>query len=107
MNKEKLNDKVIEELKKVYDPELPLNLYDMGLFYNIDFGEESDGKIACQITMTLTSPGCPVSEHLVNRVYEVIGTIPELDNVYVELTFEPPWNESMMSEDARIQMAMM
>jgi metal-sulfur cluster biosynthetic enzyme len=107
MNDEELKDKVIEELKKVYDPELPLNLYDMGLFYEIEFGEGHENKRACQIVMTLTSPGCPVSEELMQRVYDVVGTIPEIDVVSVELTFDPPWSEMMMSEDAKIQMSMM
>lgn len=106
MDNEVLKEKVIEELKKVYDPELPVNLYDMGLFYKIDFGEGSTGKKVCQIDMTLTSPGCPVSDYLVGRVSEVVSYIPEIDEVYVDLTFEPPWNPIMMSEEAKEHLAM-
>ncbi len=106
MNKEELKEKVIEELKKVYDPEFPVNLYDMGLFYKIDFGEGSNKKTSCKIDMTLTSPSCPVSDQLINRVYEVVGYLPEIDEVYVELTFEPPWNHYMMSEEAKEHLAM-
>ena len=106
MKDEELKNKVIKELKKVYDPELPVNLYEMGLFYKIEFGEGSNGKTSCQIDMTLTSPGCPVSDNLIGRVYEVVGYIPEIDEVYVELTFEPPWNPDMMSEEAKEYLAM-
>lgn len=107
MNEEELKEKVIEALRQVYDPELPVNLYDMGLFYSIEFGESTLGGKACQLLMTLTSPGCPVADSLINRVYAVVGEIQEIDEVYVELTFEPPWNEEMMSEDAKLQMTMM
>jgi metal-sulfur cluster biosynthetic enzyme len=106
MENEVLKEKVIEELKKVYDPEIPVNLYDMGLFYRIDFGKSSSGKTACLIDMTLTSPGCPVSDYLLNRVNEVVGYIPEIDEVYVDLIFEPPWNSHMMSEEAKEYMSM-
>jgi len=106
MDNEKLKEKVIEELKKVYDPEIPVNLYDMGLFYNIEFGIGGNKKRVCQIDMTLTSPGCPVSDYLLGRVSEVVSYIPEIDEVYVDLTFEPPWNSHMMSEEAKEHLAM-
>lgn len=106
MENEELKEKVIEELKKVYDPELPVNLYDMGLFYKIDFGGGNNSNVVCQISMTLTSPGCPVSDHLVGRVYEVISYIPQISEVYVELTFDPPWTSDMMSEEAKEHLAM-
>ncbi|MBE0490804.1 MAG: DUF59 domain-containing protein [Sulfurospirillum sp.] len=102
-----LKEIVITALKTVYDPELPVNLYDMGLFYNIEFGEASSGGKSCLITMTLTSPGCSVSDTLVENVYAVTREIKQLDEVYVELTFEPPWDPTMMSEEAQLHVAMM
>lgn len=102
-----LKERVIEALKTVYDPELPVNLYDMGLFYKIEFGNSSSKGRACLITMTLTSAGCPVSDYLVERVYAVLSTLEGIDEVYVELTFEPPWDPSMMSEEAQLETGMM
>lgn len=106
MEYEELTQKVIDELKKVYDPEIPVNLYDMGLFYKIDFGEGTKGNFVCLISMTLTSPGCSVADHLVARVNEVVSYIPELSEVHVELTFEPPWTPDMMSDEAKDHLAM-
>lgn len=106
MNEEELNLKVIEELKKVYDPEIPVNLYDLGLFYKIDFGLGSTKERICHIDMTLTSPSCPVSDSLLNQVYEVVSTIEQIDEVYVDIVFDPPWTPDMMSEEAKEHLAM-
>lgn len=106
MDQEELREAVIEELKKVYDPEFPVNLYDMGLFYNIEFGKGKEDQVTCQLIMTLTSPSCPVSDHLLNRVYEVVSYLPQIDEVYVELTFDPPWTPDMMSQEAKDHLIM-
>jgi metal-sulfur cluster biosynthetic enzyme len=107
MDDDTLKQKSIEALKSVYDPELPVNLYDMGLFYKIEFARSSQGRVTCAIDMTLTSPACSVSDLLVERVYGVLTQIKEIDEVYVQLVFDPPWDPMMMSEDAQLQMSMM
>jgi len=107
MDEDALKERVIEALRSVYDPELPVNLYEMGPFYKIEIVQSELGKVTCAIDMTLTSPACSVSDLLVERVYGVLGEIKELDETYVQLVFDPPWNPMMMSEDARLLVDMM
>lgn len=95
-----IKEKVIENLKKVFDPEIPANVYDLGLIYEINF-EEKGNYLHCYIMMTLTSPACPVAETLVEQVRYVALAVDEIDEVKVNLTFTPPWSMEMMSEDAR------
>ncbi len=95
--------RVVETLKEIYDPEIPVNIYDIGLIYNIDISAQ--GKV--DIKMTLTSPMCPVAESLPP---EVEGKVAEADGVTesnVEVIWEPPWNMEMMSEAAQLQLGMM
>ncbi|MGE4586301.1 MAG: iron-sulfur cluster assembly protein [Mangrovibacterium sp.] len=93
-------DKIIDKLKEVYDPEIPVNIYDLGLVYNVDVDEQ--GK-AC-IVMTLTAPGCPVADMLVEDTRQAAFAVDGVEEVEVELTFEPPWDKSMMSEEARLEL---
>ncbi|QKF66420.1 [Fe-S] cluster assembly protein [Arcobacter venerupis] len=95
-----IEEKIIENLKKVYDPEIPSNIYDLGLIYNIEF-EQKDRYLHCTITMTLTSPTCPVAESLLEQVKYVTLAVDEVDEAKVTLVFSPPWDPSMMSEDAK------
>lgn len=92
-------DLIINNLKEVYDPEIPVNIYDLGLVYNVDI----DGNTA-NILMTLTAPGCPVIDILIDDVTSAGKSVEGIENVNVELTFEPPWDKSMMSEEARLEL---
>ena len=94
-----LKEKVIEEIKKIYDPEIPVNIFELGLIYKI---EVKDNKI--DIEMTLTSPNCPVAESLPKEVKDSIMEIKEVKNVDLELVWEPPWDKSMMSEAAKLEL---
>jgi len=93
-------DLIIANLKEVYDPEIPVNVYDLGLIYNVDVDENNNANII----MTLTAPGCPVVDMLVEEITEAARKLDSIENVNVELTFEPPWDRSMMSEEARLEL---
>ena len=95
-----IENKIIEHLKKVYDPEIPANIFDLGLIYEIRF-EEKNNYLYCEVDMTLTSPTCPVADSLLEQVKYVTLAVDEVDEAKVNLVFNPPWNPSMMSEDAR------
>ena len=95
-----LKDKVIEEIKKIYDPEIPVNIYELGLIYDIDIDQNNNVKIK----MTLTTPNCPVAESLPNEVKNSIKEIKEVKNVDLDLVWYPPWNKSMMSEAAKLEL---
>jgi FeS assembly SUF system protein len=98
------NDKrildIIEVLKEVYDPEIPVNIYDLGLVYSIEVDEDNTANIL----MTLTAPGCPVADMIIQNVYENVITVDGVVEVNVELTFEPSWDKSMMSEEAKLEL---
>jgi FeS assembly SUF system protein len=93
-------DLIIEKLKDVYDPEIPVNIYDLGLVYNVDIDE----KNKVNIVMTLTAPGCPVADMLVDDTRQAALSVEGVEDAEVELTFEPPWDKSMMSEEARLEL---
>ena len=103
-----LKDKIVEELKKIYDPEIPVNIYELGLIYGIACAQESEG-IKCVVTMTLTSVGCPVSESLVDQVRNIGYIIEGYPDLIVEpyLVFEPPWSQDKMSDEAKLQLGML
>lgn len=100
MNTE-LNERVIELLRTVYDPEIPVNIYDLGLIYNIDVNDEEDWL---QVDMTLTAPNCPAADFIVEDVRQKLESIPEFKRVDVNLVFEPEWNKDMMSEEAKLEL---
>jgi len=93
-------DLIIERLKDVYDPEIPVNIYDLGLIYNVSIDENNTANIV----MTLTAPGCPVADVLVGDVYQSAIGVEGVEAANVELTFDPPWDKSMMSEEARLEL---
>ncbi|MGB5966269.1 MAG: iron-sulfur cluster assembly protein [Sulfurimonadaceae bacterium] len=103
-----LKEKIIEEIKKIYDPEIPVNIYELGLIYGIDCAKESDG-IKCVVTMTLTSVACPVSESLVDQVRNIGYVINDVPDLVVEpyLVFDPPWSQEKMSDEAKLQLGML
>jgi len=96
-----LEEGIVEALKTVYDPEIPVNIYEMGLIYDIDI---EGGEV--KLKMTLTSPGCPVAGSLPGEVKAKVETVPGVASADVELVWEPTWNPSMMSEAARLQLGM-
>ena len=109
---ENATDKDIEEviwqqLKTCYDPEIPVNVVDLGLIYRLDVSSSTDGQRSVNIDMTLTAPGCGMGEILVQDAQEKIAVIPTVADVRVELVFDPPWNQSMMSDEARLQTGLM
>ena len=95
-----LKDKVIAEIKKIYDPEIPVNIYELGLIYDINVDKDNNIKI----DMTLTSPNCPVAESLPNEVKNSVKEIKEVKNVNLNLVWEPPWDKSMMTESAKLEL---
>jgi FeS assembly SUF system protein len=103
---DKIKEKVIEELKNIYDPEIPANIYDLGLIYDIDCKEGETGA-KCHITMTLTSPFCPVAESIVNLVKNIKNKVDGIEELDVDLTFEPPWTQEKMSDEAKLQLGML
>ena len=97
----KLIDQIVEKLKTVYDPEIPVDIYELGLIYDVKL----DGKKA-SLDMTLTSPHCPVAETLPMQVRRTVEEIPELEEVEVKIVWEPPWDKSKMSEAARLELGL-
>jgi len=95
-----IKNKVIEEMKKIYDPEIPVNIYELGLIYKIDVDE----KNKVNIDMTLTSPNCPVAESLPNEVKENIKKVDGVSDVNLNLVWEPPWDQDKMSEAAKLEL---
>ena len=97
---EALSIKIVEKIKTIYDPEIPVDIYELGLIYDVFVYEKSDVRIL----MTLTSPNCPVAETLPMEVEEKIRSIDEVRNAEVEITFDPPWTQDMMSEEAKLEL---
>ena len=98
--KMKVEKNVLTTLKGIFDPEIPVNVFDLGLIYKIDVQE--DMKV--MITMTLTAPNCPVAESLPNEIKEKVANTEGVNGAEVEMTFEPPWNQDMMSEEAKLDL---
>ena len=95
-----LKEKIIEEIKKIYDPEIPVNIYDLGLIYDV----KVENKNTAKVKMTLTSPNCPVAESLPKEVKDCIMQVEEIENVDLDLVWDPPWNQTMMSEAAKLEL---
>tara|TARA_B100001123_G_scaffold433646_1_gene558797 strand:+ start:465 stop:767 length:303 start_codon:yes stop_codon:yes gene_type:complete len=95
-----IKNKVIEEIKKIYDPEIPINIFELGLIYKL----EVDNKNKVSVDMTLTSPNCPVAESLPNQVKENIMKVKGVSDVDLKLVWEPPWNKDRMSEAAKLEL---
>ena len=95
-----IEQKIISVLETVYDPEIPVNIYELGMIYNIKVDEE----VNVEITMTLTSPSCPVAESLPGEVRQRIKDIEDIKDVKINLVWEPPWNKDMMSDEAKLNL---
>ena len=100
MNTQDLGEKIVKELKSIFDPEIPVDIYELGLIYDVFVNEDYEVKIL----MTLTSPNCPVAESLPQEVEEKIRSIDEVKTAEVEITFDPPWNKDLMSEEAKLEL---
>lgn len=100
MSEKKLEDIVIEVIKTIYDPEIPVDVYEMGLIYEVKIDEDHNAHIL----MTLTSPSCPVAESLPMEVEQKVAGIQGIKSAKVELTFDPPWEKEMMSEEAMLEL---
>ncbi len=98
-----IGEEIIRVLKTVYDPEIPVDIYELGLIYDVQISEEADVKII----MTLTSPNCPVAESLPQEVKDKVKEVENVKEVDLELTFEPTWNKDMMSEEAKFELGML
>lgn len=98
-----LNDKVVEALKTVYDPEIPVNIYDLGLIYDLKISPEG----VVDLDMTLTAPGCPVAEHFPTWVEDAVKTVEGISDAHVELVWDPPWNPDRMSDEAKLELGFM
>ena len=98
-----LYDQIVEGIRTVYDPEIPVNIFDLGLIYTISISEEN----AVLVIMTLTAPGCPVAEDMPGWVADAVGPIPGVKQIDVEITWDPPWGMDMMSEEARLELGFM
>ena len=98
-----LDDQIIQVLKGIYDPEIPINIYDLGLIYRVDVNEDKN----VIIDMTLTAPGCPVAQTFPGTVECAIKSIPEVNDVHVELVWDPPWTQENMSEAALLQLGLL
>lgn len=103
MNEEALKERVIEKIKTIFDPELPVNIYDLGLIYSIDILPINN----VQITMTLTAPGCPAAQSLPVEVDQRVRELDGINDVHVCVTWTPAWNKSMMSEEASLELGFM
>ena len=98
--KQVLENRVISVLKSIYDPEIPVDIYELGLIYEINFREDKHADIM----MTLTSPNCPVAESLPQEVQDKVAGIDDIPSAKVEIVFDPPWNKDMMSEEAQLEL---
>lgn len=99
-NTEDLGEKIVKELKLIFDPEIPVDIYELGLIYDVFVNEDNEVKIL----MTLTTPNCPVAETLPQEVEEKIKSLDEVKAAEVEITFDPPWTKDLMSEEAKLEL---
>ena len=95
-----IEEKIVKMLRTVYDPEIPVNVYDLGLIYNVEVDDEKNGKIE----MTLTDPNCPAADFIVEDVRMKIESIEDVKSVDIQLVFEPEWDKDMMSEEAKLEL---
>ena len=103
MDIEKLGEKIVRVLKTIYDPEIPVDIYELGLIYDVFVNEDYEVKIL----MTLTSPNCPVAESLPQEVNEKVKSLNQVKDSEIEMTFDPPWSKDLMSEEAQLELGLM
>jgi FeS assembly SUF system protein len=98
-----LGDKIVGVLKSIFDPEIPVDIYELGLIYDVFVNEDADVKIL----MTLTTPNCPVAETLPKEVEEKVKSLDAVNDAKVEITFDPPWSQDLMSEEAKLELGLL
>jgi FeS assembly SUF system protein len=98
-----LENEIINTLKGIYDPEIPVNIYDLGLIYELDVDDDNNVKVR----MTLTTPNCPIADSLIAEVQHKIEAIEGVQSVNLKLTFDPPWDESMLTDEARLELGLL
>jgi FeS assembly SUF system protein len=98
-----LEDAVINTLKSIYDPEIPVNIYDLGLIYEIDVDDENNVKIR----MTLTTPNCPIADDIIAEVQHKVEAVQGVESVNLKLTFDPPWDESNLTDEAKLELGLL
>ena len=98
--KTKIEERIVDVLKTVYDPEIPVNIYDLGLIYKVDVKDEGD----VDIDMTFTAPSCPAADFILEDVRQKVDSLEGVKNATVNLVFEPAWDQSMMTEEARVEL---
>jgi len=103
INTDLIGEKVVSVLKTIYDPEIPVDIYELGLIYDVFVNEDYNVKII----MTLTSPNCPVAESLPKQVEEKVESIKTIKSAKVEITFDPPWSKDLMSEEAKLELGLL
>ncbi|WP_019670972.1 DUF59 domain-containing protein [Eudoraea adriatica] len=103
INTQELGEKIVTVLKTIYDPEIPVDIYELGLIYDVFVNEDKDVKIL----MTLTSPNCPVAETLPVEVEEKVKSLDLVKGAEVEITFDPPWTQDLMSEEAKLELGLL
>ena len=100
---QEIGDKIVGVLKTIYDPEIPVDIYELGLIYYVFVNDENNAKIL----MTLTSPNCPVAESLPIEIEDKVKSLKEINNAEVEITFDPTWTQEMMSDEAKLELGML
>ena len=100
---QEIGDKIVGVLKTIYDPEIPVDIYELGLIYDVFVNDENNAKIL----MTLTSPNCPVAESLPLEIEEKVKSLKEINNAEVEITFDPTWTQEMMSDEAKLELGLL
>ncbi len=100
---QEIGDKIVGVLKTIYDPEIPVDIYELGLIYDVFVNDENNAKIL----MTLTSPNCPVAESLPLEIEDKVKSLKEINNAEVEITFDPTWTKEMMSDEAKLELGML
>ena len=98
-----IEGKIVEALKTVYDPEIPVNVYDLGLIYEIDYNDEKEARIE----MTLTAPNCPMVDMLLSDVENAVNALEEVEKTSINMVFEPQWDKSMLTEEAKLELGLM
>jgi FeS assembly SUF system protein len=98
-----IEGKIVEALKTVYDPEIPVNVYDLGLIYKIDYNDKKEAHIE----MTLTAPNCPMVDMLITDVDTAVTGLDEVEETHINLVFEPPWDKNMLTEEAKLELGLL